>query len=197
MGAIKGSDHETRDQSQTTDLIPSEIKDSTEEAKYEFKDEENNICVNTLDLDDKSSYDPLKIDVDIEVRLVPLSKRQAYTNLLILSLGFNLNFTAFLSFQVLQSSINTEGGLGTTGLAVLYAVMVLTSLFLAPVALSRVSYKWIMVTSTCSYSVFMASGFYSTWGTVISTSILIGFGEYNVYILVYKVMTIPFSSFCV
>ena len=181
MGAIKDSEQETRDQSQTTELIPSEIKDSTEEAKYEFKDEENNICGNTLDLDDKSSFDPLKIDVDIEVRLVPLSKRQAYTNLLILSLGFNFNFTAFLSFQVLQSSINTEGGLGTTGLAVLYAVMVMTSLFIAPVALSRVSYKWIMVTSTCSYSVFMASGFYSTWGTVISTSILIGFGEYNVY----------------
>ncbi|XP_052818488.1 protein unc-93 homolog A-like [Mya arenaria] len=105
-----------------------------------------------------------------------VSKATTYRNLVVLSFAFTCNFTAFNSFSNVQSSINKEDGLGTTGLSLIYVVMILANLFLSPVILSKFSYKWIMVFSILTYAVFMATGFYTAWATVVPGSFIIGFG---------------------
>ncbi|XP_052818570.1 protein unc-93 homolog A-like isoform X1 [Mya arenaria] len=118
-----------------------------------------------------------QLDVETETSRAELSGVKAFTNLIVLTFALTLNFSAFHSFQALQSSLNIAEGLGTTGLSVLYGTMVLTSLFFAQLTLVRYSYKWIMVISSLSYTAFMATGFYPAWSTVIPASLLIGFGE--------------------
>ncbi|XP_052818569.1 protein unc-93 homolog A-like isoform X2 [Mya arenaria] len=122
-----------------------------------------------------------QLDVETGTSCAELSGVKAYTNLIVLTIALTLNFTAFNSFQALQSSLNIAEGLGTTGLSVLYATMVLTSLFFAQLTLVRFSNKWIMVISSLSYTAFMATGFYPAWSTVIPASLLIGFGAAHLW----------------
>ncbi|XP_045192103.2 protein unc-93 homolog A-like [Mercenaria mercenaria] len=54
--------------------------------------------------------------------------------------------------------------------------MMLTSLFIAPITVQTISAKWIMIFSMCTYIIYMATGFYSSWYTVIPASLIIGIG---------------------
>jgi len=125
----------------------------------------------------------LKEEITIEVVTTiddappKVSKIRTYKDLLVLSFTFTFNFTAWLSYTNLQSSINKKGGIGTTSLAVMYASLVLSSLFLAPQVLARASHKWIMVVSIVFYAVFMATGFHTVWETVLPGSVVIAIGK--------------------
>ena len=79
----------------------------------------------------------------------------------------------------LQSSLNHAEGLGTSGLAVLYAVFILTSVFVTAVVMSKFSGKWIITLSMVCYSTFLATGFYATWVTVIPATVVVGVGTYR------------------
>ncbi|XP_045192102.2 protein unc-93 homolog A-like isoform X1 [Mercenaria mercenaria] len=105
-----------------------------------------------------------------------MSKPIVYKNILVLSVASMLQFSAFNSFANLQSSLNKAEGLGTTGLALLYAVMMLTSLFITPITVERISTKWVMIWSMCTYIIYMATGFYPSWYTVTPASVIIGIG---------------------
>ncbi|XP_053402243.1 protein unc-93 homolog A-like isoform X2 [Mercenaria mercenaria] len=106
-----------------------------------------------------------------------MSKPIVYKNILVLSVASMLQFSAFNSFANLQSSLNKAEGLGTTGLALLYAVMMLTSLFITPITVERISTKWVMIWSMCTYIIYMATGFYPSWYTVTPASVIIGIGN--------------------
>ncbi|KAL4235141.1 Protein unc-93 A [Mactra antiquata] len=103
-----------------------------------------------------------------------MTKHGAVRNLLVISVSFVLLFSAFASFANLQSSINKEEGLGTTGQAVIYVLMVFSSLVLTPVTMSRVTEKWIIVVSMFTYLIFVATGFYSSWYTIMPASVIVG-----------------------
>jgi hypothetical protein len=133
------------------------------------------INVENLDLKkkaEKNTSDDKTVDSD------RMSRKIILKNLFILSFACMLQFSAFNSFANLQSSLNKEEGLGTTGLALLYGVLVLTSLFIAPISMGRISTKWIMVWSMCTYIIYTATGFYPTWYTVIPASVIIGIVKY-------------------
>lgn len=121
-----------------------------------------------------------KVEIDID-STDNLTKFGIWKNLLILSISFMLSFTAFSSFANLQSTINIVGGLGTTGLSLIYATMVLTNLIVTPLTSSRFSYKRIMAGSLTTYMVYVATGFYSSWATVIPASLIIGFGKLTIF----------------
>lgn len=98
-------------------------------------------------------------------------------SLLIVSVAFMLLFSAFNSFVYLQSSLNKEEGLGTSGIALLYISMVLSGLFVAPISFSRLSDKTIIVLSMLTYIVYVSTGFYPAWSTIIPASVVIGTGN--------------------
>ncbi|OWK01900.1 UNC93A [Cervus elaphus hippelaphus] len=97
-------------------------------------------------------------------------------NVLLLSLGFLLLFTAYGGLQSLQSSLYSEEGLGVAALSTLYGGMLLSSMFLPPVLIGKLGCKWTLVLAMCCYVAFSLGNFYASWYTLIPTSILVGLG---------------------
>ncbi|KAM6185266.1 protein unc-93 homolog A [Rhynchocyon petersi] len=97
-------------------------------------------------------------------------------NVLVVSFGFLLLFTAYGGLQNLQSSLNSEAGLGVTALSTLYGAILLSSMFLPPLLIRRFGCKWTIVGSMCCYVAFSLGNFKASWYTLIPTSILLGLG---------------------
>ncbi|XP_006882896.1 PREDICTED: protein unc-93 homolog A [Elephantulus edwardii] len=97
-------------------------------------------------------------------------------NVLVVSLGFLLLFTAYGGLQNLQSSLHSEAGLGVTALSTLYGAILLSSMFLPPLLIRKFGCKWTIVGSMCCYVAFSLGNFKASWYTLIPTSILLGLG---------------------
>uniref|UniRef100_U6CSE4 Protein unc-93 homolog A n=1 Tax=Neovison vison TaxID=452646 RepID=U6CSE4_NEOVI len=97
-------------------------------------------------------------------------------NVLVVSFGFLLLFTAYGGLQSLQSSLYSEEGLGVTALSTLYGGVLLSSMFLPPLLIKKFGCKWTIVLSMCCYVAFSLGNFYASWYTLIPTSIVLGLG---------------------
>ncbi|XP_072359612.1 protein unc-93 homolog A-like [Scyliorhinus torazame] len=97
-------------------------------------------------------------------------------NVLIVSFGFLLLFTAFGGLQSIQSSLNSDQGLGLASLSVIYAALILSSMFLPPLMIKYLGCKWTIVISMCCYVTFSIGNFYPSWYTLIPTAIILGTG---------------------
>ncbi|XP_071469967.1 protein unc-93 homolog A isoform X2 [Marmota flaviventris] len=97
-------------------------------------------------------------------------------NVLVVSFGFLLLFTAYGGLQNLQSSLYSEDGMGVATLGTLYGAVLLSSMFLPPILIKRCGCKWTIVGSMCCYVAFSLGNFYASWFTLIPTSILLGLG---------------------
>ncbi|XP_072265284.1 protein unc-93 homolog A isoform X2 [Pyxicephalus adspersus] len=97
-------------------------------------------------------------------------------NILILSLGFLLLFTAFGGLQSLQSSLNSDEGLGVASLSIIYGALIISSMFVPPILIQKIGCKWTIVISMCCYITYSLGNFYPSWYTLIPTSVILGFG---------------------
>ncbi|NXF70500.1 UN93A protein, partial [Ciccaba nigrolineata] len=76
----------------------------------------------------------------------------------------------------MQSSLHSEGGLGVASLSVLYAALILSSMFLPPILIKKLGCKWTIAGSMCCYVAFSLGNFYASWYTLIPTSVILGLG---------------------
>ncbi|XP_061234517.1 protein unc-93 homolog A isoform X3 [Neopsephotus bourkii] len=97
-------------------------------------------------------------------------------NVLVISFGFLLLFTAYGGLQNLQSSLHSEEGLGVASLSVLYAALILSSMFLPPILIKKLGCKWTIAGSMCCYIAFSLGNFHASWYTLIPTSVILGVG---------------------
>nr|XP_004459514.2 protein unc-93 homolog A isoform X2 [Dasypus novemcinctus] len=97
-------------------------------------------------------------------------------NVLVISVGFFLLFTAYGGLQSLQSSLYSEEGLGVTALSTLYGAILVSSMFLPPILIKKLGCKWTITISMCCYVAFYLGNFYASWYTLIPTSIILGLG---------------------
>ncbi|XP_076190115.1 protein unc-93 homolog A isoform X3 [Aptenodytes patagonicus] len=97
-------------------------------------------------------------------------------NVLVISFGFLLLFTAYGGLQSLQSSLHSEEGLGVASLSVVYAALILSSMFLPPILIKKLGCKWTITGSMCCYIAFSLGNFYASWYTLIPTSVILGLG---------------------
>ncbi|XP_033369023.1 protein unc-93 homolog A [Parus major] len=97
-------------------------------------------------------------------------------NVLVISFGFLLLFTAYSGLQSLQSSLNAEEGLGVASLSVLFAALTLSSMFLPPIVIKKLGCKWTIVVSMCGYVAYSLGNFYASWYTLIPASVILGLG---------------------
>ena len=101
----------------------------------------------------------------------------ATKNVLVISLGFLLLFTAYDGLQFLQSSIHTEDGLGLASLSVIYGTYAAATISgLGPVLINKISHKWTMVASMIAYLLWMLMNGHATWYTMIPSAALVGLG---------------------
>ncbi|XP_064365406.1 protein unc-93 homolog A isoform X3 [Dromaius novaehollandiae] len=97
-------------------------------------------------------------------------------NVLVISFGFLLLFTAYGGLQSLQSSLHSEEGLGVASLSVIYAALIFSSMFLPPILIKKLGCKWTISGSMCCYIAFSLGNFYASWYTLIPTSVILGLG---------------------
>lgn len=97
-------------------------------------------------------------------------------NVVAISLSFMCLFTAFQSMSNLQSSINSEAGLGTKSLATIYVSLIVSCMFLPSLVIKKLTCKWAMVACTFCYSLYMLAQFYPSSYTLIPAAIILGFG---------------------
>lgn len=83
-------------------------------------------------------------------------------NVLVISFGFLLLFTAYGGLQSLQSSLYSEEGLGVAALSTIYGGMLLSSMFLPPVLIGKLGCKWTLVLAMCCYVAFSLGNFYAS-----------------------------------
>ncbi|CAH1778626.1 unnamed protein product [Owenia fusiformis] len=103
-------------------------------------------------------------------------KVRIYKNIVIMSLTFLFNFTAFQSLSNLQSSLNITANLGTISLAVVYGALVLSCMFLPKFLIRHLGCKWTVTLAVLCYTVYIACNFYPAFETLIPGAIVLGFG---------------------
>ena len=151
------------------DNLPNDKSTKTQIYTVEIKD----ACIGQRQ---KGVNDSINKELSPDISQSKMTTFGVYKNLIVLSFSFLLLFSSLMSFLNIQSTVNIEGGLGTTGLAVLHAVMVFTSLFVTLITVPLLSYKTLMMLSMLTYICYVATGFYSSWYTVVPGSVIVGFG---------------------
>uniref|UniRef100_A0A3Q2YBX6 Protein unc-93 homolog A n=1 Tax=Hippocampus comes TaxID=109280 RepID=A0A3Q2YBX6_HIPCM len=99
-----------------------------------------------------------------------------FKNVLVVSLGFLSLFTAYGGLQSLQSSLNAEEGMGVASLSVIYASIILSSMFLPPLMIKNLGCKWTIVAGMACYVSYSFGNLYPGWYTLIPTSVILGLG---------------------
>nr|XP_009862471.1 protein unc-93 homolog A isoform X1 [Ciona intestinalis] len=102
------------------------------------------------------------------------TKFRCHRNLLLLSFGILTNMSAYLPLEAVQSSFNQAAG--TSSLATVYIIAVLSSLFLAPLVISKFGSKRCILAGALSYVPYTLANFYPRDYTLIPAAAFVGAG---------------------
>ncbi len=83
-----------------------------------------------------------------------------------------LLFTAFQSIANLQSSLNSDSGLGTASLSTIYVALILGSIFLPTTMMEKLGIKWTIVICQFTYILYIAANLYAKYWTMIPAAIM-------------------------
>lgn len=100
-------------------------------------------------------------------------RRRIWRNVILVGVGSLLFYSGMNPMTVLQSSLNSEDGLGVVSLAIKSAFMILGSL-LASAILHRFGCKRTLVVGGFFYASYVAANFYPTWYTMVPASCVSG-----------------------
>ncbi|KAL0451174.1 UNVERIFIED_CONTAM: UNC93-like protein 3 [Sesamum latifolium] len=99
----------------------------------------------------------------------------------ILCWAFLLIFLAYGAVQNLESTINTEGDLGTISLGILYVSFAFFSVFASSVV-RKLGSKNALVLGTTGYWLFTAANLKPSWYTMVPTSLYMGFAASIIWV---------------
>lgn len=102
------------------------------------------------------------------------AQRHSLYTIVICTCHNNLCQSLFLS---LQSSLNSEEGLGVASLSVLYAALILSSMFLPPILIKKLGCKWTIAISMCCYIAFSLGNFYASWYDLNTSTLSVVFKQ--------------------
>lgn len=103
----------------------------------------------------------------------PNETRRIWKNIIVVSLAFMLQLTAYSGTANLQSSINAEAGLGTASLAALYAGVVFSNIFLPAMVIKRLGPKWAIFTCFLMFLPYIAAQLHATFYTLVPTALFL------------------------
>lgn len=105
-----------------------------------------------------------------------MTQRQIIKNLLVVSIAFLFLFTSFQSLTNLQSTLNSDEGLGTGGLSIIYGALIISCMFIPSIMIAKIGCKWTIAASMICYILYMAANFYAEWEMLAPASVIIGLG---------------------
>lgn len=104
------------------------------------------------------------------------SKWRIMKNLLVISFAWVFQFTAYQSIANLQSSLNSDEGLGTASLSSIYVTLVISCLFVPPIMIKNLGLKWTIALSQFTYLLFIAANMYPKWYILMPAAVVLGLG---------------------
>lgn len=111
----------------------------------------------------------------------PITKYKVIINLIIICVGFLLLFTAFQALANLQSSLNSEEGVGVASQSVIYAALILSSMFLPTFIIKKIGCKLTLVIAMVTYAPYIASNFYPKMATMLPCAAILGIGASSLW----------------
>ena len=118
---------------------------------------------------------PLLLEESVIARESRKQGRRAVEDLVVVSLAYWLLYAAFVPTGMLQSSLNSESGLGVASLSVAPSVSIFTTL-LAEKIIQTITPKWAIVYGIFSQIVYISANFYPTWWTMVPAAVVLGTG---------------------
>ncbi|XP_013413708.1 protein unc-93 homolog A [Lingula anatina] len=100
-------------------------------------------------------------------------QRRKYLDLILLAVAGTCVMTAFNGLGSLQSSLNTEGGLGFLTLCAIWVGAILSCLY-APILVEKFTPKRTLMLAQCCHIVFVSSNFYPKVYTLLPAGMLLG-----------------------
>lgn len=97
-----------------------------------------------------------------------------YKNLFIVGLAWVFFFTAYSSIASLQSSLNSEAGLGVASLSTIYVSLIISCIFLPTLMIKRFGTKWTIVIAQFCYIAYIAANLYPRFYTLVPTAVILG-----------------------
>lgn len=107
-------------------------------------------------------------------------KRIVLKNLIIVGLAWIFLFTAYSSIANLQSSLNSDDGLGTVSLSTIYVSLILSCIFIPTILIKNLGIKWTIFCSQLTYILYIAANIYPKYFTMVPTAIILGC-KFNYY----------------
>ncbi len=101
-------------------------------------------------------------------------KLKLLKNVFLVGGSWILLFTAFQSIANLQSSLNSDSGLGTASLSTIYVALILGSIFLPTTFMEKLGIKWTIVICELGYILYIAANLYAKYWTMIPAAIILG-----------------------
>ena len=111
-----------------------------------------------------------KNDKDLSKRM----KLQIMKNVLLVGGSWILLFTSYRSIANLQSSLNSDSGLGTASLSIIYVALIVSCIFLPTTLMQKLGIKWTIVFSQCAFILYIAANMYPRYYTLIPAAIVLG-----------------------
>ena len=99
--------------------------------------------------------------------------RTAYKNVVGICTSFILCFGSYLGIIGLQTSINSDGGLGLWTVGVLYTTYILTGV-VGPAMVRLVGSKYTLIVGYTLFMAYATLNYYPDWGTLMTGSLLLG-----------------------
>jgi hypothetical protein len=150
--------HQNHNQdNQDMEIIKKESHEILNEKANEKLKEENK---------DNNKIEELNIDLPPRDEWLT-SKWKILKNLIVIGMAWMFLFTAYQSMANLQSSLNSDEGLGTASLSTIYITLVVSCLFIPPVMIKNIGLKWTIVISQVCYLLFIAANMYPKWYILI------------------------------
>jgi hypothetical protein len=102
------------------------------------------------------------------------SRFLVYKNLFSVGLAWVFFFTAYQSIANLQSSLNSDGGLGTVSLSTIYVSLIVSCIFLPTVMIKHLGIKWTIIISQFAYISYIGANIYPRYYTLVPTAVILG-----------------------
>ncbi|XP_075978234.1 UNC93-like protein [Anticarsia gemmatalis] len=112
----------------------------------------------------------------LEGALKPKETWRIWKNVTVVTIAFMFQFIAYNGAANLQSSINSEAGLGTGALASVYAGVIFSNIFLPSIVIKWLGTKWTVCLAVITYMPYIAAQLYPRFYTLIPAAIIVGLG---------------------
>lgn len=104
--------------------------------------------------------------------------RKAYKNLICICISFTLSFGSYLGILGLQSSINSDGGLGQWAVGTLYTTYILAGA-LGPAVVRLIGSKYSFVVGLVHFLAYAILNYEPGWGTLMTGAVVLGLLGYS------------------